>query len=76
MPKIINVHTPDGKSHRHVSSLQNGNVEAHRTADGSIQVLGVKDTPRIELYETIRPATHFETVLGTYPPGSRVESIG
>lgn len=76
MAKFINVFTPDGQSHRHISSFQNGTVEAQQLPDGSIQILGVKDTPRIETYELIRPASHFEEVLATYPRGTRIEAIG
>ena len=72
---MIDVHTPDGQRHRHVTSLQNGEVEARELSDGRVEVVGVHATREIRNGSVPRPATSREEVLGSYPAGSRVEYV-
>lgn len=75
MSTVIDVHTPDGQRHRHVTSAQSGEVEVRDLSDGGVEVVGVHATPEIRSGSVSRPATRREAVLGAYPAGSRVEYV-
>lgn len=75
MSTVIDVHTPDGQRHRHVTSAQNGEVELRDLSDGGLEVVGVHATLEIRSGTVSRPATRRQEVLGSYPAGSRVEYV-
>lgn len=77
MSAAYDIHTPDGRKHRHVESMQNGLLEIRTTQDGSIEVVGVHATKEVRGQdgEVVRPASRHVEVLGTYPAGSRVEQV-
>lgn len=77
MSTVIEVHTPDGDRHRHVSSAQNGDVEARHLPDGGSGIVGVHLTREIRGQDrgVVRAATRTEEVLGRYLAGSRLEYV-
>lgn len=77
MSTVIDVHTPDGKRHRHVSSFQTGDVEARDLADGGVEIVAVHATREFRGQDgtVVRAATRSEEVVGTYPAGSTVKYV-
>ncbi|WP_143278507.1 hypothetical protein [Blastococcus haudaquaticus] len=78
MSTVIDVHTPDGDRHRHVSSAQNGELETRHLADGAIEIIGLHLSPEVRGRDggVLRPATRREEVLGRYSAGSKVVYVG